>query len=228
LIRKEKTDDAGKPKESGTFGERSLEGENVWESNTKESNTLNASNADIKKFDESKKLTDVHKKGNSWVVTNKEGKVVKEYEVGLHRQLTKDGTRGFFQSHHGIQDKWAEVKFKSFCEKHGLNNPYSRNDCPTINLRDSMKGSPHRNVTDLQASRKSLRDSYDYQSMRNHVLTDMTAANVPFKFQNKLISESDIYFKNLYDDLFNQLSSKGYSSSKAKNVLKEIFGDFKF
>ena len=139
------------------------------------------------------------KVGAEWVFTRKsDGGTVSEHAVGAHKDLKSTGTESFFQSHHGIQDKWAK----------DVDMPkYSREDCPAILLRDSHAGSPHQRVTAAQKGRESGRSSRTYADERLNLATDMARSDVPDAVTRKLLAESDAYFGGLYRNIESTLAA---------------------
>jgi len=118
-------------------------------------------------------------------------RTVTEYDVrpyGQHSPMTEE-LRGFFQSHHGIQDKWAqEVKLPG----------YDRNEAPGILLRDSRGGSPHQTVTARQSARAADRSSRTYMDERKLLVEDLQKAEVPQSVIDRAVAANDEYYGRLY------------------------------
>ncbi len=63
-----------------------------------------------------------------WEYPRPDGTVITEFEIGSHNFLTQNhGTNSFFQSHHGIQDAWAQQRFAGLGSIQGMkrNHYYS-------------------------------------------------------------------------------------------------------
>ena len=150
------------------------------------------------------------KVGGIWQYKRPDGLIVNEYHVSSHGSHGLDrGTNRFFNSHHGIQDSWAIQK----------NIPgYSRDGCPAILLRDSKMGTPHQIVSARQTARFDTITSRTYAEERVLLKGDMKAAGVPDVHANRLLSESDAYFGQLYK----QIEATGKASE-----LTRIFGTWK-
>ncbi len=144
-----------------------------------------------------------------------DGVVVLEYTIAPHGDNTDFGSSGFFQSHHGIQDAWA---IDAGLEKYG----YARDDCPAILLRDSHAGSPHQRVTARQKARESGRSTSTYDQERMNLRNDMVAAEVPTKYQEELLRQSDKYFEGIYNQMERALRAQGVTDVDAQ--LKRVFG----
>ena len=155
-----------------------------------------------------------------WTVTKPDGTVVGEHTVATHGELTKQGTDGFFESHHGIQDKWAK---DAGLEPFG----YDRDACPAINLRDTHAGSPHQRITAAQKGRESGRGSRTYEDERLNLAKDMVRADVPDTVSKALLAQSDAYFGKIYRNVETQLAAAGKSRPQIDAALAKFFGAWK-
>ncbi len=146
-----------------------------------------------------------------WHFKKPDNTIVKEYTTGSHTTMknSENATNSFFQSHHGIQDKWAKDM--------GISG-YSRGECPAILIRDSHMGSPHQTVNALQTARKSGRATRTYADERSLLLSDLKKAGVPNEKATSLLSESDTYFSKLYRNI---------EATGDTAALTRIFGDWK-
>jgi len=149
-----------------------------------------------------KGLTAVRLPDGKWEVTLKNGAKVTEYSVQPHNEAP--GTDNFFQSHHGIQGAWGRARVKG----------YVYEEAPTILLRDSRMGTPHRIVSALQKAREAGVGSRTYAQERVLLQNDMKAAGVPAADAAKILSKSDAYFSQLY-------------SKQPPSMRDAIFGDWK-
>jgi hypothetical protein len=142
----------------------------------------------------------------------KDGEVILENELGSHSTLTAEDVRteSFFQSHHGIQDAWAEERIPS-----GL---YSRGEGQAILLRDSRLGTPHQIVNSRQAARGGTIAERTYAEERQLLLEDMDEARVSKTTAQRLLSNSDAYFAKIYRTL---------ATRRDAAALKSIFGRWK-
>jgi hypothetical protein len=136
-----------------------------------------------------------------WEVTLENGPKVTEYSIQTHANAP--GTKGFFQSHHGIQGAWGRARVKG----------YIYADSPTILLRDSKMGSPHQIVSSLQKAREGGIATRTYAKERQLFLDDMKAAGVPDVHAKKLRDASDAFFAKLY-------------AKTPPSEVKSIFGDW--
>jgi HNH/Endo VII superfamily toxin with a SHH signature/Domain of unknown function (DUF4157) len=155
-----------------------------------------------------------------WTMKTPDGVVVAEHEVAPHGELIKNGTDGFFQSHHGIQDAWA---IEAGLEKFG----YTRDGCPAINLRDSHSGSPHQRVTAAQKGRETGRGSRTYEEERLNLGKDMVRGDVPESTSKALLAKSDEYFSTIYRNVESQMAAKGKSKPEINAALSKFFGNWK-
>ena len=158
---------------------------------------------------------------NAWHVRTKPGDVpVAEYTIKLHK--TQPGTHSrsvgtsFFQSHHGVQGKWAEVRKIP---------GYIYDEQPRILLRDSRKGTPHQIVNERQTGRKAGRATRKYSDKANAsgerdlLIEDMKQAGVPDDIAADLLKQTDDYFAGLYK------AAKANGMKPAE--LADLFGDWK-
>ncbi len=172
-----------------------------------------------------KKGTAAKRPDGTWEFTTDTGTVVKEHTVATHGELTENqGTSGFFQSHHGIQDKWAKDL--------GLDHPsygYSRDGCPAILLRDSHAGSPHQRVTAAQngSARASTRSNRTYADERVNLKADMIRADVPDTVATALLAQSDDYFSKIYRNVETAMVLKGHTPADIDASLAKFFGTWK-
>ncbi|MBS1911222.1 MAG: DUF4157 domain-containing protein [Bacteroidetes bacterium] len=138
-----------------------------------------------------------------WMIKRADGNVIREYTVGTHGELTKPdmGTNSFFQSHHVMQDKRLQDLFReipsSVLEDSKLR--YAREDAPAVLLRDSIGGSPHRIITNLQAGRAG--ETFTVEKGFQTMLADLNEAGVPTKVQEQLIDHAQKYFGDLYHNI---------------------------
>ncbi len=103
------------------------------------------------------------------------------------------GTKTLFQSHHGIQDAWGELRLS----KYG----YKSKDAPTILLRDSCTGTPHQAITASQVSRQSGIGKRTYLVERRNVIYELRETGVSEEAINEYLLKSDKYFKSIYDKM---------------------------
>ncbi len=86
-----------------------------------------------------------------------DGQIISEFELGTHGNLTNNrGTDNFFQSHHGIQDAWAQQRFN------GL-GVYDRDQAKALllrsrNIEGGSRGTPRGLINNLR-KRKESNDS---------------------------------------------------------------------
>ncbi|HVZ39676.1 MAG TPA: DUF4157 domain-containing protein [Candidatus Kapabacteria bacterium] len=138
-----------------------------------------------------------------WVITRADGKVIKEYSLGTHGELTKPdmGTNSFFQSHHVVQDKRLQDLFAEIPDA-VLRDPklrYARDEAPAVLLRDSLSGSPHRIITSRQAGRAG--ETFTVDNGFKSMLADLNEAGVPAKVQEQLVDRANKYFGDLYHNI---------------------------
>lgn len=94
------------------------------------------------------------------------------------------------QSHHGLQDA---VMLDSF-RRYG----YKSSDAPTIWLRNSTTGSPHRTVTDTQVGNEGARRTSPpptYAQIRQWGIADLRAINAPDQSVRRFLAQMDKYFE---------------------------------
>jgi hypothetical protein len=120
--------------------------------------------------------------------------------VPRHRPRPRSGSA--IQSHHGCQD----ALMLQFFWKYG----YRSGAPPTIWMRDSLPGSPHRTVSDIQdadlANRKTLPPDDPenpppgrYEQIRNWCIGDLRAAGAPPAAIRRYLAYMDKYFeKNIW------------------------------
>ncbi|EPZ5287532.1 RHS repeat-associated core domain-containing protein [Cronobacter dublinensis] len=122
----------------------------------------------------------------------------KRGDVDLHGNLSPNGHRapghgnnradGFIQSHHPIQDAWAQKWIEG----------YKRNDAPAV-LLQSSSGAPHAAISAAQRSRRAkpggwnttLRDEF------NKGFEEMIKAGVPVGQAKKAFKDAYSYFDTL-------------------------------
>ena len=97
---------------------------------------------------------------------------------------TNSKADGFIQSHHPIQDKWAQ-----------LNVPgYNRNEAPAILLKSSVS-SPHALISSAQRQRRSIEGySTGIKYEFNQGYREMINAGVPQKDARNVIGRAYKYF----------------------------------
>jgi hypothetical protein len=151
-----------------------------------------------------------------WRATRPDGTVVREWTVDTHGNLTGNlSTDGFYESHHGIQDAWAQDR--------GIPG-YGRDDCPAILLRDKYAGSPHQRITARQSGRRADRGKRSYVEERQLMLEDMKRAEVPDTVASDLLARSDAYFEGLYRAWEADLRSKNVPQGTIDATLNGVFG----
>jgi hypothetical protein len=139
-------------------------------------------------------------------------RVVTEYDVrpyGQHSPMT-DELGGFFQSHHPIQDAWAE--------KTGLPG-YDRNAANGVLLRDRHGGSPHQTITARQNARRGDIANRTYLDERKLMNEDLRAAECPQDVIDKVVAANDKYFGDLYKNAI--------KNGKTPKDLEQWFGKWK-
>ncbi|WP_406741421.1 hypothetical protein [Acinetobacter shaoyimingii] len=119
-------------------------------------------------------------------------------DVDKHRNLSPGQNRapghspskvdGFVQSHHPIQDAWAEKNIEN----------YRRNDAPATLLR-SASGEPHANISSAQRQRRSMSNGWNTTLKQEFNISyrEMLDAGVPEKQARKAINDSYKYFDSL-------------------------------
>jgi hypothetical protein len=121
-----------------------------------------------------------------------DGMHVTEYDIARYRVHRGDfGTRGFFQSHHGVQGEWAQAR--------GIPG-FAYDEAPCILLRNSHAGSPHQIITARQvdATRVAGRATRTYPQERALMRGDLQAAGVPEQFIHAAEQANDVYYAELY------------------------------
>jgi HNH/Endo VII superfamily toxin with a SHH signature len=126
------------------------------------------------------------------VKTSGTEKLVEEYTIGEFRTKPSAGTVSFFQDHHIVQKKWAEVR---------LGNRYSEHEARSIVLRDSFKDSPHQIITAKQDGRESGRANRNYMQERELSYADLEAAGVPEPIIENALMQNDSYFKTIWQNM---------------------------
>jgi hypothetical protein len=86
---------------------------------------------------------------------------------------------------------------------------------PSILLRDSYTGSPHRNITTKQGRRKRGIKDRTYPEERAEAEADLIASNVPDPVRKQLLDAADDYFRKIRNGI------------KDPEIQKTIFGDWK-
>jgi hypothetical protein len=132
----------------------------------------------------------IQKTEKGWRYIEK-NKVVIEYEITIYKNQL--GTNHFFEAHHAIQDTWAERFLSDF--------GYKSDDAPSILLRDSFSGTPHRTISDLQMGRLGDLEKRSYLEERDLLRRDMDKIGVPTEVQNKMLGEVDAYFRKLKNNI---------------------------
>ncbi len=147
-----------------------------------------------------------------WVYRGADGREVQEFTIlNTHSSKSNFGTptgngpQTFMQSHHGIQDAWANTL--------PVECGYRSDDMPTILLRDSYAGSPHHKITGMQG--KNYREK-TYAEIRRETIEQFNAVQVPQEIQEAYMEKVDVYFRKLYENL----------KSKDPDMATEIFGIF--
>jgi hypothetical protein len=153
--------------------------------------------------------------GGLWEFPKADGSVIREFDIGTHNALSKVGAENFFQSHHGIQNKWAEVRFK------GL-GVYDEGQAKTLllrsrNIEGGSRGTPHGIISDLQNLRKPTIPNRTFAEELAELSKDLDIIGTPSAIKNQYLTEVQQYFRSLYDTLSKKLSP---------DELKGIFGDW--
>jgi hypothetical protein len=112
----------------------------------------------------------------------------KEFDI-VPRHGTKPLSTNVLQSHHGLQDALMLDVFSEY--------GYRKEHPPAIWLRNSLPGSPHRVISDIQkhtlSSRKSASPSY--AQIRQWGIADLKAANAPENSIRAYMARMDKYFE---------------------------------
>jgi hypothetical protein len=143
--------------------------------------------------------------GGLWEYPRADGSVVREFEIHTHSFLTNNrGTDSFLQSHHGIQDAWAQQRFA------GL-GVYSREEAKALllrsrNMNGGSRGTPHGLINDLQRGRSGSIGTRTFLDERANLVSDMNIIGVPQAVQVQYLAEVDAYFGNIYTILSNRLT----------------------
>ena len=117
---------------------------------------------------------------------------VKEHHGDSLSSITT-GTKTLYQSHHGIQDAWGELRLS----KYG----YKSKEAPSILLRDSCSGTPHQAITANQVTRQSGIGKRTYLVERRNVINELREAGVSEESINEYLSKADKYFKSIHDKM---------------------------
>jgi hypothetical protein len=101
-------------------------------------------------------------RGAQYLLRNPEGRLVFVRQDGMlivahtiipYSQSNAYGTRSFFDAHHGIQNEWGKNVLNPWLQRNTGQPLYNERHVPTILLRDSRSGTPHRIVTNRQRTR---------------------------------------------------------------------------
>jgi hypothetical protein len=155
--------------------------------------------------------TTITKSGDRFVVrrTGPGGKDIFEYDIFPYREAGSHATEGFFNAHHPAQGQWAR--------ENGMPG-YVYEDAPTMLLRNTRTGSPHRIITTRQSQRAAGRAARTYPEERAMLRADYEAANVPEAYIQRALAENDAYFGKLYQNAI--------KAGKKPAQLKVHFGDW--
>ncbi|MCG8570374.1 MAG: hypothetical protein MJB14_09565 [Spirochaetes bacterium] len=78
---------------------------------------------------------------------------------------------------------------------------FDPDEMPTIMLRDSHANTPHRHITNIQAERRGWINIRTYAEERSLAFDELLEAGVPRNVVDDYLSQSDAFFKNIYDRL---------------------------
>jgi Domain of unknown function (DUF4157)/HNH/Endo VII superfamily toxin with a SHH signature len=150
-----------------------------------------------------------------WEFVRSDGKIVKEFKIGSHSELTSTGSESFFQSHHGIQNEWAKRRFA------GL-GVYNENEAQALllrtrNLEGGARGTPHGLINGLQGERKPSINTRTFAEELKALKSDLDIIGAPPSVKTDYIAAVEKCFKGLHDTLAGKLSP---------DELKAIFGDW--
>lgn len=115
----------------------------------------------------------------------------KEFDPVVRHGSKPKSTR-VMQSHHGLQDALMIDVFTQY--------GYLSRDPPTIWLRDSTSGSPHRTITDIQvgsegARRTPTQGPPSYAQIRDWGIADLKAIDAPKESIQAYLARMDKYFE---------------------------------
>lgn len=170
---------------------------------------------------------------NGWKYEGENG-IVEEFTVlekySMCKTTYKTSTTGngsFMNGHHGIQSDWAETRINEFSRKLKLNDMYNPNEAPVILLRDTYDGSPHRYITNKQTQRKLEINQTDYIDQRDYTFKELTDIGCSKNQVEKYLSESDEYFKSIFEKLKEEIKKSNYSEKEIfSEELQDIFGNY--
>lgn len=106
---------------------------------------------------------------------------------------------------------------------------YNPENAPVVLLRDTYSASPHRNITNLQAARKSQITKTNYLFQKKQAEFELRQIKCPDNEINIYLSNADKYFKSIYEILKNKIENSNFSDSQKKyfdGELQKIFGTY--
>ena len=166
--------------------------------------------------------------GGSGVI--EEFTVVKKYSIYKSSYKTTTTNSGaFMNGHHGIQSDWALKRINKLSQEVMHMDLYNPENAPVVLLRDTYSASPHRNITNLQAARKSQITKTNYLFQKKQAEFELRQIKCPDNEINIYLSNADKYFKSIYEILKNKIENSNFSDSQKKyfdGELQKIFGTY--
>lgn len=157
---------------------------------------------------------------NGWKYDGGKG-VIKEFSVydkySMVKGLTptlKGTNKSFMNGHHGIQSDWALKRINKLSQEVMHMDLYNPENAPVVLLRDTYSASPHRNITNLQAARKSQITKTNYLFQKKQAEFELRQIKCPDNEINIYLSNEDKYFKSIYEILKNKIENTNFDSVK--------------
>lgn len=144
-------------------------------------------------------------------------------------KTTTTNTGAFMNGHHGIQSDWALKRINKLSQEVMHMDLYNPENAPVVLLRDTYSASPHRNITNLQAARKSQITKTNYLFQKKQAEFELRQIKCPDNEINIYLSNADKYFKSIYEILKNKIENSNFSDSQKKyfdGELQKIFGTY--
>lgn len=157
----------------------------------------------------------IEKVDDLWIIKPGEKPAVKEFGLGSYTELGKNGTENFFEGHHGIQNRWAIIRFGKY---------YDEGEAPAILLRtrnfeEGARGTPHGLVSDAQIARRKVSplETRTFETELQNLKNDMSMIHVPEATQKDYLGRVNDYYSKLYNNMKPNVSEA---------ELKSIFGNW--